>query len=120
MNPAITGGHTSHLAQVQSCIDACSHCHATCLRTAMNHCLDTGGEHVGAAHFRLMMGCAEMCQTSANLQLSASTFHVALCRLCADVCDACAASCAAIGGMEDCVKACVDCAASCRKMSAQG
>jgi len=117
MNQAMMAGHETHIKQMQPCMDACSHCHATCLHTAMVHCLDTGGKHVGADHFRLMMSCAELCQTSANFQLSGSSFHVALCGICADVCEACAKSCEAIGGMEDCVKACRDCAASCRKMS---
>lgn len=116
MNQAMMASHTMHLKDMQPCIEACTTCHATCLQTAMNHCLNTGGKHVGADHFRLMMDCAEICQTSANLQLSSSSFHVALCGICADVCEACAKSCEAIGGMEDCVKACRDCAASCRKI----
>lgn len=109
--------NATHPKEMHSCIEACSHCHATCLHTAMIHCLNTGGDHVDADHFRLMMNCAEICQTSANFQLSGSSFHVALCGICADICEACAKSCEAIGGMDDCVKACRDCAASCRKMS---
>jgi len=117
MKHATMTNHSKDHKDIQPCIDACSYCHATCLHTAMTHCLDTGGKHVGADHFRLMMDCAEICQTTANLQLSGSTFHVALCGICADICEACAKSCEVIGGMEDCVKACRECAASCRKMS---
>ena len=101
----------------QSCIDACSACYQTCLSMAMGHCLDQGGRHVEAAHFRLMLGCAEVCQTSANLQLSGSSFTKDMCQLCADMCDACAESCRTLDGMDDCVLACLTCAASCRHMA---
>lgn len=83
---------------------------------AMGHCLELGGEHVEAVHFRLMLTCAEVCQTSANLQLSGSSFSQQMCELCAQVCDACADSCRKLEGMEDCVRACEACAASCRRM----
>ncbi len=119
MNQALMAGHAAHLKEMQPCIDACTLCHTTCLHMGMVHCLNAGGEHVGAEHFRLMMSCAEICQTSANFQLSGSPFHRALCGICADICEACAKSCEEIGGMEDCVNTCRDCAASCRKMSAK-
>jgi hypothetical protein len=102
---------------MQACIEACSHCHQICLQTAMNHCLEAGGKHVEAEHFRLMMNCAEICQTSANSQLSSSPFHSRVCEVCADVCEACAVNCEKIGGMDECIKACRACAESCRKMA---
>jgi hypothetical protein len=103
--------------EMKSCIEACSNCYQTCLSMAMGHCLEQGGAHVEPVHFRLMLSCAEICQTSANLQLSASSFTTDMCQLCATVCDACADSCRRLEGMEDCVHACVACAASCRQMS---
>jgi hypothetical protein len=48
------------------CVEICLSCYKTCLVTAMNHCLETGGKHVEPTHFRLMMACAEMCRTSAH------------------------------------------------------
>ncbi|MFZ6816716.1 four-helix bundle copper-binding protein [Undibacterium sp. Ji22W] len=119
MNQTMAGDHTAHNKNMQSCIEACNHCHASCLHTAMMHCLEMGGAHVEATHFRLMMDCAAICQTSASMQLSGSSFHQALCTICADICEACAKSCETVGGMDACVKACHDCAASCRKMSAK-
>jgi uncharacterized integral membrane protein len=102
---------------LQSCIEACSHCHQVCLQTALGHCLNTGGIHLEAEHFRLMISCAEICQTSANFQLSHSVFHPRVCEICAVICEACAVSCEKIGGMDECVKACRDCAESCRHMA---
>ena len=119
MNRALMAGHAAHVKEMQPCIDACSDCHAVCLHTAMVHCLDSGGKHVGADHFRLMMSCAQICQTSASFQLSGSAFHMEICGICADVCEACAKSCEAIGDMDACVKACRECAASCREMTAK-
>ena len=103
--------------QMQSCIDTCTKCHQTCLHEAMNHCLEAGGEHVAPDHFRLMMNCAEICQTSANFMLSGSAFSNQVCQVCAQICEACARSCEQIEGMEECARVCRECAASCRRMS---
>jgi hypothetical protein len=102
---------------MQSCIKACEDCHRICLSMAMRYCLEMGGEHVAPEHFRLMLSCAEICQTSANSMLSASSMHRSICRACADVCDACAESCEQLDGMEECATICRSCAKSCRAMA---
>ena len=107
---------TTSSKNMQSCIDACDQCHRMCLQSAMNHCLEAGGKHVEPGHFRLMMNCAEMCQTSLNFMLSNSHFSKQVCAVCAEICDACAESCDQLDGMEDCAKACRECAKSCRSM----
>ena len=110
--------HESALSHdMQACIDVCTKCHHLCLQSALTHCLEVGGRHIEPAHFRLMMNCAELCQTSANLQLSRSAFSAQLCAVCAQVCDACATSCEQVGGMEACAQACRACAESCRAMT---
>lgn len=105
------------VSDAQSCIDACTQCHRLCLQTALNHCLELGGKHIDSEHYRLMMNCAELCQTSANFQIGSSQFSAHLCRVCAEICNACAKSCQQIGGMENCVQACLKCAASCEQMA---
>lgn len=102
---------------MQQCIEACEECHRICLQTAMNHCLESGGKHVEPEHFRLMLSCAEICQTSANFMASTSPLHQRLCEVCAEVCEACAKSCERIGDMDECVQACRRCAESCRRMA---
>lgn len=104
--------------EMRECIDECLKCHIMCLSTAMNHCLEVGGEHVAPAHFRLIAACAEICQTAANFMLISSTHHQRICRECAAICDECAASCERLGGMEECAAACRQCADSCRGMAA--
>lgn len=103
---------------VSACIDACLACHKTCLATAMTHCLEMGGEHTTPDHFRLMIDCAAICATAADLMSHKSQFHHRMCGLCAEVCEICADDCVRIGGMEACVKACRACAESCRAMAA--
>jgi hypothetical protein len=66
---------------------------------------------------RLMLNCAEICQTSANFMLSNSAFSSQICKVCAEICDACAKSCEQVGGMEECARVCRECAESCRQMA---
>ena len=85
---------------------------------AMNHCLESGGKHVEADHLRLMMNCAEICQTALNFMLSDSRFSPEVCGTCAEICEACGQSCEQLDGMEECVQACRQCAEHCREMAA--
>jgi hypothetical protein len=102
---------------LENCIEACQRCHDVCLQMAMTHCLQQGGEHVEPEHFRLMLNCAEICQTSANFMLSNSALHGSVCAVCAEVCEACADSCEQVGQMDQCVQACRQCAQQCQSMS---
>jgi hypothetical protein len=102
---------------MEQCIKHCLDCHHICLETAMHHCLQTGGKHTDPVHFRLMLNCAEICQTSANFMLSSSDLHHLTCGVCAEICKRCAASCEEIGEMDACVQACRACAESCERMS---
>lgn len=114
---AMTEYRTIHQNMTSSYVDVCNHCHATCLHTATTYCLEIDGQPVDSDHLRLLLNCAEICQTSVNLQLSGSSFDVAMCSLCAEVCDACAKSCRSIANMEICEAACLECAASCRRIT---
>ncbi len=114
----MTSATSAKSHDMQSCIDACWLCHRVCLQMAMTHCLEAGGKHIEPNHFRLMINCAELCQTSVNLQLSGSAFSSQLCKLCAEVCEACAESCRSLDGMQECISACEACAASCHRMAA--
>jgi hypothetical protein len=107
---------TSH--ETDGCIDACLACHKPCLGMAMTHCLEAGGEHISPQHFRLMVDCAAICATAADLMSHKSQFHKQMCGLCAEVCDTCADDCERLDGMEACVEACRTCAARCREMAA--
>lgn len=49
--------------EMQDCIQNCLECHSICANT-VSYCLQKGGRHAEAAHIRLMLDCAEICQTS--------------------------------------------------------
>ena len=103
--------------QVQRCIEACLDCHRTCLTMASQHCLVAGGDHVAPEHFRQMMACAEICRSAAAIMMIGDDQMRPVCAVCAEICDACAESCAGLDGMEACVEACKGCAETCRQMA---
>lgn len=112
------GPERNHMeSQFQENIDACLDCHSMCLRMAMGYCLERGGRHAEQKHLRLMINCAELCQTSANFMLSDSPLHGRVCLICAEACEACAKSCEQVGDMRECVEECLSCAKSCRSMT---
>jgi hypothetical protein len=112
----------SHVsAEMQQCIDECMRCHATCIRTA-SHCLELGGKHAEPAHIRLLLDCAQICQTSADFMLRGSERHQLTCRLCAEICRACADECERMAGKDEMIAACAAecrrCQQSCERMAA--
>jgi hypothetical protein len=79
-----------------------------------------GGEHAEPEHIRLLIDCADICQTSANFMLRQSHAHGKVCGVCAEVCEQCAESCARFDDdsvMQQCAEVCRTCAASCREMA---
>ncbi len=106
--------------EMQACIATCQECHSTCLQT-VTYCLQQGGRHAEAAHIRVLLDCAELCQTSANFMLRGSELHGRICGVCAEVCERCAQDCDQFGDdpqMRACAEACRRCAGSCRHMAA--
>lgn len=105
--------------RVQECIGACSGCHNLCLDTVA-HCLDLGGPHASREHVGLLLDCADLCRTTADVMLRGSARHALVCAVCADVCQQCADECERLGGddqlMRQCADLCRRCAASCREM----
>jgi hypothetical protein len=101
------------------CIDNCVDCAAICIETTM-HCLQMGGEHASPEHIRILMDCAEICQTSANFMLRNSDLHGKVCGVCAEVCERCAEHCERFSDdsiMQQCAEICRTCASSCREMA---
>ena len=110
--------HHHRSGQMEQCIQNCQNCHHICLET-VTHCLQKGGKHAEAAHIRLLLDCAEICQTSANFMLRGSEQHTRTCNACAAICEVCADACAHMGDdppMRNCADACRRCAESCQRM----
>ncbi|HYX86324.1 MAG TPA: four-helix bundle copper-binding protein [Gaiellales bacterium] len=97
-------------------IEAATDCHQACVE-ALSWGLQQRGEPAHLLHARLMLDCAQMCDTARDFMLRSSDFAHQAARLCADVCDRCAASCERMGeGMATCAEACRRCAAACRAL----
>ncbi len=103
--------------EMERCIDSCLSCYRMCVKTAMTHCLEAGGEHVEPQHFRLMMGCSEICRTAAHAMLVGVDNHKFVCGACAVICDDCANSCEGMDGMAECARTCRECAEICDRMA---
>ena len=107
-----------HLSsEMQTCIQNALDCHVSCTNMLSNHCLEMGGKHVEPKHFKLMLDCAQICITSADFMARMSDHHTHICAECAEICLACAASCDAVGGMQECADAARKCAATCGAMA---
>ena len=105
--------------EMQPCIQNCLDCHSICLST-VTYCLQKGGQHAEAAHIRLMLDCAEICQTSANFMLKGSEFHGRTCGVCGEICERCAQDCDRMGNdaqMKACAEMCRQCASTCKQMA---
>ena len=105
--------------EMQRCIENCLECHEICLAT-VTRCLEKGGQHAEAAHIRLLLDCAEICQTSANFMIRGSDLHTETCRACSEVCQRCAEDCHRLGAdpeMKECAEVCDRCAESCAQMA---
>jgi hypothetical protein len=105
--------------EMQRCLDDCLDCHVLCLET-VTYCLEEGGTHAETGHLRLLLDCAEICQTNANYILRRSNLHLRTCRVCTDVCDRCGQACEEFdedAQMKACAESCRRCEQSCRQMT---
>ena len=105
--------------EMEKCIQECVQCLRVCEETSM-HCLDKGGKHAEKSNIRLMIDCAEICETSANFMMRNSDAHGEVCGVCADVCQKCADDCRQFSDdpeMLKCADVCSSCEESCRRMA---
>jgi hypothetical protein len=109
-----------HSERLAACIETCRQCHQTCLET-VSHCLSLGGRHADPAHIRLLMDCAEICQTSASFMIRDSEWLDLTCAACSEVCARCSEDCESMaegdGQMIACAAVCRRCAESCHEMA---
>lgn len=109
----------AHSSETQVCINQCLASHRMCEET-IAYCLAKGGDFVTPEHLHLLMDCAEVSQTAANLMLRESPLEAALCNLCAEVCRRCAEDCARFENdkqMQACAELCRRCAEACDRMA---
>lgn len=107
--------------QYESCIEACDACANACDFCAVS-CLKEDDVKMMARCIALDMDCAQICRMAAAYMARGSEFARALCRICADVCDACGDECAKfqMSHCQECARACRRCADECRRMADAG
>lgn len=100
--------------QYKVCIEACLRCAAVC-----NHCASESAKenHDGmmAACIQLDMECAAVCYAAAELMSLGSARIKDICKLCAEICDACADECSKHDNehCRECAEICSKCADEC-------
>ena len=115
MNPMIT----QHLtAEMERCIRECIACYEVCLETAVNHQLGLAEMELDPAHLRLLISCAEICQTTTRVMMTGSPLHKPAARICAKLCRRCAAVSERCAGTERCAQAARACAEWCQRIAA--
>jgi Domain of Unknown Function (DUF326) len=103
----------------QACIDACNACADAC-DACSTACLQEPDVGMMARCIALDIDCASLCRLAAAFMARGSDFATALCRTCAQVCEACGDECAKheASHCQACAKACRQCAEACRRMAA--
>jgi hypothetical protein len=101
----------------KKCIEACLACASLCNNCASS-CLQEKDVKMMASCIQLDMECAVLCYASAQLMSMDSARVIDFCRLCAEVCTACAASCEEHDNnhCKACAAACKKCARECMKI----
>ncbi len=82
-------------------VEGCRHGNSLCLFTAMNHCLETGGEHVDRAHFVADGGMRSNLADLVAFHAVGSQHHAHIVRN-VPVFAECADDCQRMGHMQEC------------------
>lgn len=103
--------NTTCIEACNACASACDHCAAACL----------GEENVAdmARCIALDLDCADLCRLAASSMARDGEFARQICRLCAEVCEACGKECRQHehAHCQACAEACDACAQACRNMA---
>ena len=119
MHTQTSGSNASEKASsgMQECIGNCIECYQACT-TTIRKCLSLGGRHASPEHITLLLSCAKICNTSAEVMMLGTDAHTVACKACGELCAMCADECESMGDeMKDCAESCRRCQQSCEQMS---
>lgn len=116
------GGYlTGRAERYHDCIEKCVAALVACEMCA-DRCLEEKDIKMMVECIRLDRDCASACLAALPAMARGSAHAGHLCRVLADICDACAVECERHGGMAEhcrlCADACRRCAEACRKVAA--
>ncbi|WP_411679404.1 four-helix bundle copper-binding protein [Clostridium thailandense] len=102
----------------QSCIDACSRCAQACYE-CFEACVNEPDLNARRSCVKGLVECAKMCEMSVGIMSMNGQFAKEHCKMCANICDACAKECSMFKDehCEKCAEVCRTCADECRKMA---
>lgn len=103
----------------ESCIAICYDCATEC-KHCENECLEEKDVKMLVRCIKLNSECNAICLFAAQMMSAGSEFANQICKICADICDACAEECAKHEHMQhckDCAEVCRNCAQVCREMT---
>lgn len=101
-------------AKSKTCHEGPDNCAQVC-QESLDYCLKKGGKHASKEHVNILKDCIAICKLKADFTARGSKFTEPLTKLCADICNACAASCESLDDpkLKHCVSMCQDCSESC-------
>lgn len=102
----------------QKCIDACNRCAQACDECIVL-CLNEPDVQARKTCIGILIECASICKQASCFMSSDAQFAKDLCKLCATICEKCAAECAMFKD-DHCVKCaaeCNACATECKAMA---
>ena len=101
------------------CVTECMECHRVCMETVA-HSLRQGEPYVEAEHLRLLLDCAQICQTGIDFITRGSDTVCQICEVAAYICEKTAVSCSRWADTDPQMKRCADvcerCAECCRRI----
>jgi hypothetical protein len=102
----------------KACIQACNSCAVACSHCAIE-CLNEDQVNEMIRCIQLDIECAAMCRSASELMSIGSEHSLQLCRMCANVCSACAEECEMhdVEHCRQCAEACRKCADECNQMA---
>ena len=103
-------------AEVARCVDRCESCHRLCLTALMGRCLDDYCDGTDPHQLRMMLACAYLCRTTADLMLTLPAPLDTVCAACAQLCWECARGCPN-PDLQELVTSCMECAESCNRLA---
>ncbi|MCK9875278.1 four-helix bundle copper-binding protein [Frankia sp. AgPm24] len=104
---------------MRKAIDECMSCSTLCEET-ISYCMDMPGSMMDAADLRLMMDCAAITRTCADMMCRMSPMRADMCAMCARICGATADMCEKMprdAQLTRLARACRSCMDSCTAMA---
>ncbi|RYD58248.1 MAG: four-helix bundle copper-binding protein [Sphingobacteriales bacterium] len=104
--------------QYKKCIDACLRAVSICNQTAYN-CLSEDNALSLKLCIQLNLECAVICSAAAQVMCMNGRYAEQLCRMCAEICQACGDECAKHSSQHCrlCAEACYQCAEECMQLT---